>query len=125
MNDYVIGVDTRQLDRMTNLLHEWEEAQPDRQVMCMVHGMEDAPNIGQWMCGDGTTAVLLTITVDDTGLPVAIIRSTGSRFEQQTRYGDWPTILDYDPLPLPDTANPDWLATLLDEAYSQPISSSQ
>lgn len=125
MNDYLIGVDTRQLDHMTNLLHEWEEAQPDRQVTCLVHGMEDAPNLGQWMCDDGSMTVLLTITVDDDGLPVSIIRSTGERFEQQTYYGDWPAQLGYNPLPLPDTATPDWLASLIDGPHSRPAASSQ
>lgn len=125
MNDYVIGVDTRQLDHMTNLLHEWEEALPDRHVTCMVHGMADAPNLGQWMCDEGTTAVLLTVAVDDNGLPVTIIRSAGSWFEQQTRYGDWPAVLGYDPFPLPDMTNPDWLARLIDGAHSRPAASSQ
>lgn len=125
MNDYLIGVDTRQLDHLTELFREWGEAQPGRHVVCLVHGMEDAGNIGQWMCDDGSMTVLLTITVDDEGLPVSIIRSTGSRFTRQTYYGDWPAVLGYNPLPLPDTANPDWLASLIDEAHSQPAASSQ
>ncbi|MCR1995060.1 hypothetical protein [Bifidobacterium animalis] len=125
MNDYLIGVDTRQLDHLTELFREWEEASPARHVTCLVHGMEDTSNIGQWMCDDGSMTVLLTITVDDGGLPVAIIRSAGSRFTRQTYYGDWPAVLGYDPLPLPDTSTSDWLASLIDDAHSGPAAFSQ
>ena len=132
MNDYLIGVDTRQLDHLTELFREWEEASPARHVTCLVHGMEDTSNIGQWMCDDGATVILLTITVDDGGLPVAIIRSAHDKSghfkilnARQTYYGDWTAVLGYDPLPVPDTSTPDWLASLIDDAHSGPAAFSQ